>query len=79
LRITALLVHEPKTMLEIAEGLRIKPQYIFAFISGAYALGLVRQPLVPPKEKEEVVVTRPVTISPKRKGLLSRILSRLRS
>lgn len=79
LRMTALLVHEPKTMLSIAEGLRIKPQYVFAFISGAYALGLVRQPMKTTKEEDEVVVSRPVAISAKKKGLLSRILSRLRS
>ena len=79
LRMTALLVHEPKTMLEIAKGLKIKPQYVFAFISGAYALGLVRQPMMKAHKKEDVVVTRPVAVSPKKKGLLSRILSRLRS
>ncbi|MCK4492519.1 MAG: hypothetical protein KAU26_00565 [Methylococcales bacterium] len=79
LRMTALLVHEPKTMLSIAEGLQIKPQYVFAFISGAYALGLVRQPMKNAEEKDEGVVARPVVISPKKKGLLSRILSRLRS
>ncbi|MCK5872527.1 MAG: hypothetical protein KAG26_06855 [Methylococcales bacterium] len=79
LRMTALLVHEPKTMLSIAEGLQIKPQYVFAFISGAYALGLVRQPMKTAEEEDEGVVVRPVVISPKKKGLLSRILSRLRS
>lgn len=79
LRMTALLVHEPKTMLSIAEGLQIKPQYVFAFVSGAYALGLVRQPMKTAEEEEEMVVARPVVISPKKKGLLSRILSRLRS
>ncbi len=75
LRIAALLVVEPRTMLNISEALNIKPQYVFVFVSGAYALGLIRQPI---KKRNEVVV-HPTLILKKKQGLLNRILSKLRS
>jgi hypothetical protein len=43
LRITALLIQGPRTMVNIAQTLRIKPQYVFVFISAAYAVGLAGQ------------------------------------
>ena len=75
LRIAALLVIEPRTMLNVSEVLNIKPQYVFVFVSGAYALGLIKQPIKKPNE----VVVHPTIILKKKQGLLNRILSKLRS
>ncbi len=77
LRITALLMNGPRTMLNIAQALKIKPQYVFVFVSAAYALNLVGQAerrsdelLEPPSVKSEKTES---------KGLLSKILGKLRS
>ncbi|MBK8817082.1 MAG: hypothetical protein IPN42_16950 [Methylococcaceae bacterium] len=43
LRIAAMLVLNPSTMGNIAQALKIKPQYVFVFISAAYAIGLAGQ------------------------------------
>jgi hypothetical protein len=37
MRIAALLTTGPRSVLEIIHGLKIKPQYVFIFISAAYA------------------------------------------
>jgi hypothetical protein len=74
LRISALLIQGPRTLTNVAEVLNIKPQYVFVFISAAYALGLVGQAK---READELVL--PPEIRPnKEKGLLSRIISKLR-
>ena len=74
LRITALLIKEPRTLVNISESLKIKPQYVFIFISAAHALGLVGQ-----AKREADQVVAPAKIEPsKSKSLLGRILSRLR-
>ena len=74
LRMSALLVAEPRTMLNVSEVLNIKPQYVFVFVSGAYALGLIRQPIKKPNE----VVVHPRIILKKKQGLFNRILRKLR-
>jgi hypothetical protein len=43
LKIAALLVQNPRTMANIAQTLNIRPQYVFVFISAAYAVGLAGQ------------------------------------
>ncbi|MDD5578241.1 MAG: hypothetical protein PHY16_03045 [Methylobacter sp.] len=74
LRISALLMAGPRTLPDIAEVLKIKPQYVFVFISAAYALGLVEQAK---REMDEVI--QPSTIKKSEKqGLLSRITGKLR-
>lgn len=75
LRIAALLVIEPRTMLNVSEVLNIKPQYVFVFVSGAYALGLIKQPIKNPSK----IVVHPTIILKKKPGLLNRILNKLRS
>lgn len=75
LRISALLIRGPRTLGNVAEALNIKPQYVFVFISAAYALGLTGQA----RREADVLVTQPVEIKEnKNKGLLSRIMSKLR-
>ncbi len=77
LRIAALLIRGPRTLANIAEVLNIKPQYVFVFISAAYALGLAGQAR---RESDALVVQSQSTEikANKNKGLLSRIMSKLR-
>jgi hypothetical protein len=77
LRIAALLIRGPRTLGNIAEVLNIKPQYVFVFISSAYALGLAGQAR---RESDGLIVqTQSIEIkSNKNKGLLGRIMSKLR-
>lgn len=75
LRIAALLIEGPRTFTNIAETLNIKHQYVFIFISAAYALDLVVQ-----AERKADLVVQPAETQPsKRKGLLNRILNKLRT
>jgi hypothetical protein len=77
LRITALLINGPRTMLNITEALKVKPQYVFVFVSAAYALGLVGQA----ERRADELFVPPAVIPVKKesKGLLSKILGKLRS
>lgn len=74
LRIAALLIAGPRTLPDIAETLKIKPQYVFAFISAAYALGLIKQA----KRQADEIIQPPVVKNIERQGLLTRIISKLR-
>jgi hypothetical protein len=77
LRITALLINGPRTMLNLAEVLNVKPQYVFVFISAAYALGLVGQA---ERRADELFVPPPIEpVKKESKGLLSKILGKLRT
>lgn len=76
LRITALLMNGPRTMLNIAQALKIKPQYVFVFVSAAYALNLVGQA---ERKSDELFVPPSIeTEKTESKGLLSKILGKLR-
>jgi hypothetical protein len=58
---------------DIAEVLNIKPQYVFVFISAAYALGLIGQA----KRAADEIVQPPVIKKTEQQGLLSRIIGKL--
>jgi hypothetical protein len=74
LRISALLIQGPRTLANVAQVLNIKPQYVFVFVSAAYSLELVDQ-----VKREVDELLQPPEIKPnKQKGLLSRIISKLR-
>ena len=76
LRISALLVRGPRTLGNIAEVLNIKPQYVFVFISAAFALGLTGQAR---RESDAIMAAHsPEIKANKNKGLLNRIMSKLR-
>lgn len=77
LQIAALLINGPRTLINISDSLRIKPQYVFVFISAAHALGLVGQA----ERKADEIIAPPEIKKTKPKGrdLLSKILGRLRS
>lgn len=73
LRIAALLIQGPRTMSNIAETLNIKAQYVFVFISAAYALGIAGQ-----ARRLADLLVEPADIQPsKGQGVLSRIMSKL--
>jgi hypothetical protein len=73
-RISSLLIRGPRTMDNIAKSLDIDIQYVFVFISAAYAIGLAVQA----KRLSDNLV-EPSHVNPtKKQGLLSRIMSKLR-
>lgn len=73
LRIAALLSEQPRSLLNIAETLDIRQQYVFAFFSAARALGLADQAM---RQSESLIAPPPV--EPKKNtGLLKKILQRL--
>ena len=74
LRIAALLIKEPRTMGNVAQVLNIKPQYVFVFVSAAYAVGLAGQA----KRASDSLVQPPDIRPVKGQGLLGRIMSKLR-
>ncbi|WAK01328.1 hypothetical protein [Methylobacter sp. YRD-M1] len=76
LRISALLIAGPRTLPDIAETLKIKPQYVFVFISAAHALGLVKQAK---RQSDEIIQPPAIKKNTERQGLLTRILSKLRA
>ncbi|WP_340124359.1 hypothetical protein [Methylobacter svalbardensis] len=75
LRISALLIAGPRTLPDIVEVLKIKLQYVFVFISAAYALGLVGQA----KREVDEIFQPPAIKKSEQQGLLSRILGKLRA
>jgi hypothetical protein len=74
LRIAALLIEEPRSLVGIAEVLQIRQQYVFAFFSAARGLGLAGQVKTPAKA---VGLTPPPTPRRKRSSVLRKILKRL--
>lgn len=77
LQIAALLINGPRTLINISDSLRIKPQYVFVFISAAHALGLVNQA---ERKADEIIAPPEVKkTKPKGSGLLNKILGRLRN
>jgi len=74
LRIAALLVDQPKTLLEVADILQIPQQYVFSFFSATWALGLAGQA----KQRMDSSVSSSSLPNPKRGGLLQKIIARLR-
>ncbi|TAK63798.1 hypothetical protein [Methylobacter sp.] len=73
LRIAALLIASPRTLPEIADILKIKPQYVFVFISAAYALGLIGQA----KRKADEIIQPSAIKKSEQQGLLNRIIGKL--
>ena len=74
LRIAALLIEQPRSLLNIADVLRIRQEYVFAFFSAARALGIAGQ------VKTSATGAKPMTQSSqkrKRSGVLRKILKRL--
>jgi hypothetical protein len=75
LRIAALLIQGPRTMGNIAQMLKIEPQYAFIFISAAHAIGIANQA----KRVADSLVQAPDVQPNKAKGLLGKIMKKLRN
>ncbi len=78
MRIASLLVTEPRAIPDIVQVLKIKPQYVFIFISAAYTIGILEQINNQDKAVKMEDSVSPVRKKAQKKGLLSRILSKLR-
>ncbi len=74
LQISAVLTSGPALMMDVVEQLKIKPEYMFVFISAAHALGIVGQE----QQKANKIVTTAAK-KPKARGLLAKILGKLRN
>ena len=76
MRISAFLIAKPHSVTEIIDVLKIKPQYVFIFVSAAYTVGILEQ-----MDKQDISPQMEVPEAKKaqKKGLLSRILNKLRS
>lgn len=75
MRIAALLTDKPRTAANVALALKIKPEYVFIFISAAFAIGLLSQ-----VAKNTEIAAAPQEIEPdKKNSLFSRIISKLRA
>ncbi len=75
MRIAALLIIQPRSALNVAKALNIKAEYVFVFLSSAHATGILGQT----KRQADMLVEQNNEIkASKSKGLLSRILGRLR-
>ncbi|MGZ8095399.1 MAG: hypothetical protein ACXW0L_05610 [Methylosarcina sp.] len=75
LRIAALLVDRPRTATHIADILKIKPEYVFIFISSASAIGLLGQAA----KNANIAVAHSAPQSDKKHSFFSRIISKLRA
>lgn len=75
LRIAALLIQGPRTMGNIAQMLKIEPQYAFIFISAAHAIGIANQA----KRVADSLVQAPDVQPNKAKRLLGKIMKKLRN
>lgn len=75
LRIAALLMQGPRSMLNIANALNINPKFVFVFVSACYTMDLMGQVH---RKSDELVVPEKIEPS-KKQGLFSKILNKLRS
>jgi len=73
LRITALLMQGPRTMRNVAQVLNIEPQYVYIFISAAYALDMAGKAR---RDVDRLIYARDIKPS-KNRSLLDRILRKI--
>ncbi|MFM8332905.1 MAG: hypothetical protein ACKN9T_14570 [Candidatus Methylumidiphilus sp.] len=79
MRIAALLVAKPQTLVGAAKRMGIRQQYMFAFVSAAFALGLIGQQAITVAAEATPETERPAAIAqPERQSLFRKILSRLK-
>jgi hypothetical protein len=74
MRIAALLLKDPRTPLQLANQLNIKPQYVFAFISACNSLDILGQC----QRSADFMVVPEVPKPSKKQNLFSKILNKLR-
>ncbi len=74
MRIAALMMEHPRSLMEIARVLNVPQQYVFSFYSAARALGVAGQV----KRQADVIVAPEPVQKPKKRGLFGKILDRLK-
>jgi len=74
LRIAALWSRQPYGLIDTAKILHIPQRYVFAFFCAVQAIGLARQG----QRRSDVLLEQSTPVESRHKGLLGRILSRLR-
>jgi len=75
MRIAALMKEQPRTLTEISTLLNVPQQYVFAFYSAAHSIGLASQ-----ATRHVDSIVEPIQAEkPKKRGIFSRILGRLKS
>lgn len=60
LRVAALLVNRPMSLIDVAKTLHIRPQYVFTFYSAAKSIGLIGRLPLPMNADEQVGLWRKV-------------------
>ncbi len=76
MRISALLISGPRSIEGIIHTLNIKPQYVFIFVSAAYATGILGHAR---RQADKIIETEiPAVKSVEKKGIISRIMKKLR-
>ena len=74
LRMAALIIENPRSPMDIAKVLQVKPHYVFAFITACQSLGILDQ-----ARRQSDLIVMPEPPSPtKKQGLFSKILQKLR-
>jgi len=76
MRIASLLVVGPRSMLDVIKVLKVKPQYVFIFVSAAYAIGILG--LAKRQADQTIAAEVPAIKSVQKKSIFSRILNKLR-
>ncbi len=75
LRIAALLIRGPRSLVNIAEVLKINPQYVFVFFSACHSLGLAGQAI---RQSDQLISPAKIKAD-KSSGLFKKILGKLRA
>jgi hypothetical protein len=73
LRIAALWAHQPHSLLQTTRALKLPQRYVFAFYSAANALDLAG-----PCRRSSDTLFEPATTESKNRGVLARIMERLK-
>ena len=76
IRIAALLISGPRSPMNISDALKIQPHFVFVFISAAHSIGLIGQAV---RQVDNFIDPPEIKKTRAKKGLLNRILSKLRT
>jgi hypothetical protein len=74
MRMAALLIDSPRSPLEVARVLQVKPHYVFAFITACQSLGILAQA----KRQSDNLVMPEAPKPSQKQSLFSKILHKLR-
>ncbi len=74
MRMAAILVDSPRSPLEVAQVLQVKPHYVFAFVTACQSLGILAQA----KRQSDTLVLSEAPKPSQKQSLFSKILHKLR-